>query len=316
MIKPSRLVLAFALAASLPSAVAQAQTPSSTANASEAPAHFRRGVELYEEADFTAALVEFKRAYELNPNFKVLYNIAQSNYQLQNYAAALQTFERYLAEGGTNIPEERRNEVQRELERLKTRVAKVAITVNVPGADIYVDDVLVGQSPLADPVLLSAGQRRIRASRYGRTPTSKVVEIAGGDTPRIGLDLAELPAPITAPPPAAPRRETSAAPFVGWTLTGALAVTAGVAGIMALSSADDLSKMRDEPGRSRQDLDDAQSKVKTLALVTDIFAGAAVVAGGISLYLTLSQPSKKEGRAGTTVRLAAKPGGASLTGTF
>ena len=89
------------------------------AAASEAPAHFRRGVELYEEADFATALIEIKRAYELFPNYKVLYNIAQSHYQMQNYALALQNFERYLAEGGTSIAEERKNEVTRELERGK-----------------------------------------------------------------------------------------------------------------------------------------------------------------------------------------------------
>jgi hypothetical protein len=38
--------------------IALAQAPSA-----EAEAHFKRGVTLYQEADFKAALVEFKRAY-------------------------------------------------------------------------------------------------------------------------------------------------------------------------------------------------------------------------------------------------------------
>src|SRR4051812_31637230 len=65
-----------------------------TAAQKEAGTHFQRAVQLYSEADYRAALVEFKRAYELAPHVTVLYNLGQTHYQLQNYAEALNTFER------------------------------------------------------------------------------------------------------------------------------------------------------------------------------------------------------------------------------
>src|SRR4051812_42949552 len=67
------------------------------ANIEEAQRRYVRGKDLYEENDFQAALVEFRRAYDLAPNYKLLYNIAQVCYQLQDYPGALRTFNKYLA---------------------------------------------------------------------------------------------------------------------------------------------------------------------------------------------------------------------------
>ena len=74
----------------------------------EAMPHFQRGVELYDENDFQNALIEFRRAYEIAQDYHVLYNVAQTCYQLQNYACALDAFTRYLSEGGSAIARERR----------------------------------------------------------------------------------------------------------------------------------------------------------------------------------------------------------------
>src|SRR5262245_61950348 len=62
-------------AAPAPSSAAPAQpTPEILA---EAKQRFDRGYELYEEGEYPLALIEFNRAYELVPNYKVLYNIGQ-----------------------------------------------------------------------------------------------------------------------------------------------------------------------------------------------------------------------------------------------
>jgi uncharacterized membrane protein len=44
----------------------------------DAGKHFQRGVSLYGEADYRAALIEFKRAYALAPNAAVLYHVGQT----------------------------------------------------------------------------------------------------------------------------------------------------------------------------------------------------------------------------------------------
>src|SRR5688572_22988168 len=70
--------------------------------------HFERGIELYQEGSLDAALVEFERAYESVPDYRVLYNLAQVQTQRGEYVEAIVLFERYLREGGAGIDTERR----------------------------------------------------------------------------------------------------------------------------------------------------------------------------------------------------------------
>ena len=65
------LLLCSFLAAAAPVRFARADDATTQA---EARAHFSRGVEFYKEGDYRTALIEFKRAYEVLPNYKVLYN--------------------------------------------------------------------------------------------------------------------------------------------------------------------------------------------------------------------------------------------------
>jgi tetratricopeptide (TPR) repeat protein len=93
----------------------------------EARMHFRRGVDLFQEGAHRAALVEFERAYQVAPDFRVLYNIAQAKYQVHDYLGATQMFERYLHEGGNAVPAARRNVVEFTLSSLQDRIARLVI---------------------------------------------------------------------------------------------------------------------------------------------------------------------------------------------
>src|SRR5262245_31514318 len=98
----------------------------------EAQTRFKRALELYEEGNLDGARAELRRAYETSPNFKVLYNLAQVEFELHDYPAALASFEQYLSLGGDKVAEPRRAQVQKDIEKLRARVATVKISVNVP----------------------------------------------------------------------------------------------------------------------------------------------------------------------------------------
>src|SRR5262245_21054253 len=88
------VAIACAVAAVSPcAAFAQAAPP-----AEDAGSHFDRGVSFFKDGDYVAAMVQFKRAYELDPNFSVLYNIGQTARELKSYSEALTALERYLKE--------------------------------------------------------------------------------------------------------------------------------------------------------------------------------------------------------------------------
>ncbi|WP_205525784.1 PEGA domain-containing protein [Pyxidicoccus trucidator] len=332
MFRPDRLalVLLLALAAGSASAAAPARKASSsrTQQMEEAQRRYERGKEFYEESDFRAALVEFQRAYELAPSYRLLYSIAQVQYQLQDYAGALGSFQQYLREGQADIPAQRRDEVQREVERLRSRVASLDIVTQPVGAQVSVDDQPVGRTPLSEPVVVSAGRRKVTAELPGEPPVTRIVDVAGMDTLRVQLDFAPPPAqkpvaaqaPVSSVPTAATpgltaRAEPRGFPWKLWTATGALAVGAGVTAVLASSAASDLKTQRDTFGVTRAQLDDASSKAKTMALTSDILTGATVVAAGISAFMTFSGGSSAEAAA-PSVTVGVGPGSVGVAGAF
>jgi hypothetical protein len=171
-----------------------APEPSDTAKV-EASAHFRRGVEFFQEEAFRAALAEFQRAYEIAPDYRLQYNIGQTKLELHDYLGAAQSYERYLSAGYLDIAPERRSEVEEALTALRERVASVKIVVNRKDAEVFIDDVKVGTSPIEAPVLVNVGGHRVSArTSYGSTDT-EVIDVAGGDTASVALELA-APVPL------------------------------------------------------------------------------------------------------------------------
>lgn len=293
-----------------PTSVARAEESSPSA-ISEAGKHFQRGVTMYNEADYRAALVEFQRAYEVAPNPAVLYNIGQTYYQLQNYAAALVALGRYLTEAGLTAPH--RSEVEQTIDTLQSRVGKIAVATSLPGYDVTVDDEPVGKTPLDQPVLVSIGRRKITALRDGRPAATQFVDIAAGDTVKLTLPVGEaaaavrLPPPPTSPPPPKPGRS---AITTWWYITGGLGAIALGTGAAAFFESRSLQDTRDRFPVTRDELNGKGNWVTGLSLAADIAGVAALVAGGVTLKLTLSRSSAHE------AHVAIAPGGIRIAGKF
>jgi hypothetical protein len=315
-----------ALALLLAASAAHGQSGGSTRE--EALVRFQRGVTLYNEGDFRAALIEFKRAYEVAPNYRVLFNLGQSSMELQDYAAALRFFESYLSEGGKEIPPDRRTVAEAEVKKLQSRVARLTVKVNLDGAEVLIDDVSVGVSPLKEPVLVSAGRRKVSAQRAGIPAMSRIVDLAGGDRLDVSLELAAArPAPTT-PASAAPPPSVSAAPlpppppekhlgapfWISLGTTAALLGTTTVTGLLAVSAHSTFNNDIQTRGVSHDEVESARSRNKTLALVTDVLGGLTLVGAGLTTYFALSASPPKADQASLQVRLS--PSGVSLLGSF
>ena len=281
--------------------------------AQEARVRYERGMQLYGEGASEGALVEFERAYQLAPSYKLLYNIALIRLQLNDYAQALKGFQEYLAEGGTEIPSVRRSEVERHLANLKSKVGRVELITGARGADVLVDDVVVGRTPLTEPLVLNPGRRRITISRGGLSSTS-VVAIAGQDSLKVELSL-DTPTPtptptaqarVAAPQKSAPASPSRAPMYVSWSITAGLAAATTVVGILALGAMSDLEEERRTVPTTRAELDAAEQKMMNLAVATDVLLGATVIAGATAMYFTLSKPST-EGSSGQGVRVGFGP---------
>jgi tetratricopeptide (TPR) repeat protein len=278
---------AWAQAAPTPEASA-AGAPSEEALA-EAARRYDLGLKLYAEGEFRLAVIEFERTYEITKDYRVLYNIGQVRIQLGNYAKAIGFLNDYLKLGGDKITEERKKAVEADLEMLTSRTGKVRITANVAGADILVDDLVVGQSPMADEVLLDAGEHKITARKSGYDARAQQLTLAGADQRQIELKLEKLPEGgrqvIVVKEESDPTWMIAA-----WSATGVLAVGAGVTGGLGIKAANDLEDMRNEEGVSNDERESQSERAQTLLLAADVMGAAAIVTGGIALYLTLSSP--------------------------
>ncbi len=274
----------------------------------EGRAHFARGVELFREGDFRAALIQFQHAYDAAPNYRILYNVAQAALELRDYPLALHSFERYLSDGGSQIAASRRTDVETEIRRLRTRVSRLTIAVEQVGATVTVDDLPVGTSPLEAPISIGVGRHRIAATWAGGQ-VSKIVDAAGGDEMRVELVNKDAVTPrasdaspstahdVATPTSAAPAMRSGAGPVVEqprglgapfWITvgtTGALVAAAGVSGVVALGYRNDRDRALAAAPASPQDVDRARSGLKTSAIVTDVLVGASLIAGGLAVYL-------------------------------
>jgi hypothetical protein len=307
--------------ASLP---AVAQTPPARPAAPETPgdvttqaaAHYARGVKLYQEDDFRAALIEFNRAYELAPNWAVLYNLGQSYYQLRDYPSALNTMEKYVQVGGANIPADRRSQVDREIGELRGRVAHVTLISNVAGADLTLDDASIGRTPLGTPIVVGEGRHKLTATKLGYVTTNKVVDIAGGDTLSIPIDLAQEPTPVVV------RERRNYAPAVVSGAFGVAGIAVGtVFGVLALGNKSNLNSACNSskicPSSSQNDID-GLSRNGAISTVGFAVGAAGLLVGGYFFFHEQSKPQDETAPAPPAARIAPwiGPGAGGLIGTF
>ncbi len=265
---------------------------------------YSRGVALSQESAFQSALLEFERAYELAPNYRVLYNIAVCRFQLGQAARAFSAYQRYLTEGGDEIPGSRRHEVMEELETLRDSIAWLRVTSPRTGAQVLIDDEPVGTIPFPEPVVVDRGARRISLVVGGRVEAETVAVLSPqeeqtvhlarpwqGDSARSGGSLPEglaARSPIESGPDAT-------ALAVSGSVTGALLLGTGV----ALGFALDAKAARDAEleliPADWERFNAARDELELRAIVTDVMGAMTAVSAGITAVLLIDFLLQEDG---------------------
>lgn len=297
-------------------------------DAAEAAARFQRAVDMYREGGYEGALAEFRKAYQISPSYRVLYNIAQAQYALHDFVGAYKSLIQYLNEGGADIPTDRHMQVDEMFAKLGERIGRVQVTTNVSGADIRIDDVSVGTSPLPEPIPVNVGTRKVSAFKAGSPEMFRVVTVAGKENLKIELHIDEPTKPTASPGgrrstpvtvTAEARGEPSRIPLI---LSASVAATCAVAtGVFGYLALDAQKKFKDQVNRfpnSRTEIEDARTQSKRYGYLTDGFAAATVVSGGIALYLALTHPwsKAKNTKRAREIVFAPTLGGMAVQGAF
>jgi hypothetical protein len=254
---------------------------------SEARTRYDRGLALFNDHNYEGARVEFARANQLAPSNRILYNIGVCDAQLNDYVAAISNLEKYLKQGGLDVPDDRRAEVERLLAQLRPRTGRIVVTSNVQGATVSIDDINMCEergictTPMQTPMVVNPGRRRVTVSKAGWITRTQSLVVAGSETKNIDIIL--QPTTVT--------KNVNVLPYVMWGATVLLAAGAGVTGAIALKASSDEKNLDNTLGVSDSELNSTRNRMRTFGVTADILTGCAVAAGGTALYLTI-KPNK------------------------
>jgi hypothetical protein len=168
--------------------------------AEEAARHFEKAIGHADAREFDAAVVEFQRAYELSPHYSVHYNIALALIAAGRSLAAVQAFERYLAEGGAEVSASRRAQVEAMLESERAKLGRLVLgiepkdaRVSVDGKAVKVPDAGLELEPGDHSVLVQAPghvERALSVTLRARETATVMVALTPHLTRRIELGCA------------------------------------------------------------------------------------------------------------------------------
>jgi hypothetical protein len=208
--------------------------------------------------------------------------------------------------------------VTREIAELRGRVAHVTIVSNVEGADVTLDDAPLGKTSSSEAQLVGAGRHRLAVSHAGFATASQVVDIAGGDTLTIRLDLAPLAAAPTTP-------VEHGSPSYAGAIVGGVAGVAGIAvgtvfGVLTMNTKSSLDSECNGAKicpRSAQNDIDAYTRE---GVISGIGFGVGIVGLVLAGYSFFHERAKESGptpaTAGLRVTPWLAPTSGGLTGSF
>jgi hypothetical protein len=309
--------------------------------------HFKTGVAYLQDPDgarYEEAYREFKAAYADSPSWKILGNLGISAMKLERDGEAIDAFEKYLAQGGSQIDASERAQMERDLLTTKAGVVTISIKAT-PAQGVVITDErqplagrpVTNRYDLAQDGTLQAGIRRgrhkITASLDGHVDQTWEFDAEPG--PAQAHEFTMQPTP-TAPAATGPTvgvgapqteqpmsRPLSTPVIISGIATGALLVGTGVVGGLALAKGSDYKKLND--GQHVAQAKSAHDSAQTLNIVADSLLGATVVGAVVTTILYLNRPYVAQsgadtgptaGRVDVSPVIAANGGGLMMTGAF
>ena len=180
-----------AAGAPAPGAGAADSDAAKAAAKAEARARFERGLQLYKDVAYDAALAEFRRSRELFPTRAASQNGALALRKLNRFDEALDTLEQ-VAREYPNLAGADKQALDRELAEVLLLVGLVRIVSTEAGATVLIDGRERGTTPLAAPVRVAAGSRLVRVFKEGFLQFETRVEVAGRETASLDAKLGAL----------------------------------------------------------------------------------------------------------------------------
>jgi hypothetical protein len=271
----------------------------------KAKVHFEKGVELFKNDDYEAALVEFKAAYRAKPHYAVRYNIGICLYKLHRYGEANVELGAYLAEGGDDVPAAKKEEVESIMRDIDQLLGTLKVECDVEGATLLID----GEPRESWLLRVDVGEHEVKVVAEGHEGFETVVEVPGGEIVKVDAHLVPLepkkdPEGIEekdAPPSVSLPEEPVSEPTPGkpvdrsafWSMfgvTGALALAAAITGGLAIAKDKEYQELTYEDGGWEA----VREEGRRLTIATDVLLGMVSAAGVTTLVLAFFTDFERE----------------------
>jgi tetratricopeptide (TPR) repeat protein len=279
LIDPSESLMAATL--EVESKAAESSLPSSALSAVSAQPHYENARDCWERKDYACALTELKAAQKIDDAPELLINIGQVLVMLQRYDEALETYVNGLARMGSKISPNVKSELTERIAELKNPVS-VEVHANVTDAIVVVDGKSLGLVSIPLRLSLVPGRHTLVLERAGYITIRQGYIIAPRQKEPL---LMTLQVASSGP-------ERSPLLYVGWAMSGALAVGSLVTGGFAWSASKHQTELLDRYPVERRRLESNADQVRNLSDVATGLAVAATITAGVSLWFSLNQPSK------------------------
>jgi hypothetical protein len=349
-LKSSRIVLAFTALAAAATLTLSHDSRGADDPGKAAEEHYLRGKALLKGGDVKGAYLEYRASWDLKQSYDIAANLGNLELEQGLPRDAAEHLAFALRTVAVGVPEDRVAAIRGLLERARKLVGAATVKVNIAGAEILVDGVAVGRSPLSGEIFVDPGKRTIEARLSPYTPAKKVFDFPRAATIPVGLELvlaaptasASASAAPTAPPVATATPKSMVPVGVG-VAAAAAGLGLGIVGlVLSGSKGSEVDRLQGElapldkkgnhsicstaaPPAQCADLDSAflaKGSFRNLAIAGFATAGVASIATVVWILIPGAKPAivKPTTEKATPVRasFSAGPSGGSviLSGQF
>jgi hypothetical protein len=272
--------MVFATTATIPAVLAQ-PTEELDPVANQARQLFLRGQQRYRAGDLREARDLFLAAFALDKRWSIALNLGQCELEMGLVRDAAEHLDFGLSQLPADQHEVDRGRAQVFLKKARARVGAVRVSVNVEGAEVFVDRELVGKSPLRRTVYVEPGARTFEARIPQRQTATVRLDAKAGTLADVALAIPDAPVAAAAAP----------------------AVDAG-----------DSTPAQSHPGRSGEGSKDSGPPVSMRTVVTVSGAALTLVAVGTALVYHGKASNAADDAAALDARATAQLGGGGCTG--